>query len=110
MTTIVGVAPALPEHRYAQAEVPEMFAALFGLACVAGAAGIARLHDHLVGHPDQVAVLVSVELCSLTVQRDDVSMANLVASGLFGDGASAVVAMGADRAARTQATGPVVLD
>ncbi|WP_420123540.1 type III polyketide synthase [Nakamurella sp.] len=68
---------------------------LFGLGCVAGAAGIARLHDHLVGHPDQVAVLVSVELCSLTVQRDDVSMPNVVASGLFGDGAAAVVAAGA---------------
>lgn len=70
---------------------------LFGLGCVAGAAGIARLHDHLIGHPDQVAVLVSVELCSLTVQRDDVSMPNVVASGLFGDGAAAVVAVGAAR-------------
>ncbi|WP_395726131.1 type III polyketide synthase [Nakamurella sp.] len=71
---------------------------LFGLGCVAGAAGIARLHDHLVGHPDQVAVLVAVELCSLTVQRDDVSMPNVVASGLFGDGAAAVVGVGAGRA------------
>ena len=39
-------------------------------------------------------MLVAVELCSLTVQRDDVSMPNLVASGLFGDGAAAVVARG----------------
>ena len=68
---------------------------LVGLGCVAGAAGIARLADYLVGHPDQVAALVAVELCSLTVQRDDVSVPNLVASGLFGDGASAVVAAGA---------------
>ena len=67
---------------------------LFGLGCVAGAAGIARLHDYLLGHPDHVAVLVSVELCSLTVQRDDTSVPNLVASGLFGDGAAAVVARG----------------
>ena len=71
---------------------------IVGLGCVAGAAGVARLHDYLVGHPDAVAVLMSVELCSLTLQRDDVSMANLVASGLFGDGAAAVVAVGADRA------------
>jgi alkylresorcinol/alkylpyrone synthase len=71
---------------------------LVGLGCVAGAAGVARLEDYLVGHPDEVAVLVSVELCSLTVQRDDVSVANLVASGLFGDGAAAVVAVGNDRA------------
>ena len=68
---------------------------LFGLGCVAGAAGIARLHDYLAGHPEHVGVLVSVELCSLTVQRDDVSLPNLVASGLFGDGAAAVVGVGA---------------
>ena len=67
---------------------------LVGLGCVAGAAGVARLHDHLLGHPDHVAALVTVELCSLTVQRDDTSVPNLVASGLFGDGAAAVVARG----------------
>ncbi|CAN5361193.1 3-oxoacyl-[acyl-carrier-protein] synthase III C-terminal domain-containing protein [soil metagenome] len=71
---------------------------IFGLGCVAGAAGVARVHDYLVGHPDDVAVLLSVELCSLTVQRDDPSTANLVASGLFGDGAAAVVMTGAHRA------------
>jgi alkylresorcinol/alkylpyrone synthase len=71
---------------------------LVGLGCVAGAAGVARLEDYLVGHPDGVAALVSVELCSLTVQRDDLSVANLVASGLFGDGAAAVVAVGRNRA------------
>jgi alkylresorcinol/alkylpyrone synthase len=71
---------------------------LVGLGCVAGAAGVARLHDYLRGRPDAVAVLVAVELCSLTLQRDDTSVANLVASGLFGDGAAAVVAVGAARA------------
>lgn len=70
---------------------------LVGLGCVAGAAGIARLHDYLLGHPRHVAVLVAVELCSLTVQRDDASVPNLVASGLFGDGAAAVVAVGSQR-------------
>jgi len=72
---------------------------IVGLGCVAGAAGIARLHDYLLGHPDEVAVLVAVELCSLTVQRDDTSVPNLVASGLFGDGGAAVVAVGSARAA-----------
>ena len=41
---------------------------------------------------------MSVELCSLTLQRDDASVPNLVGSGLFGDGAAAVVAVGAERA------------
>lgn len=70
---------------------------LVGLGCVAGAAGIARIHDFLRGNPDDTAVLIAVELCSLTVQRDDVSVPNLVASGLFGDGACAVVAVGSHR-------------
>src|SRR5690625_1122004 len=71
---------------------------IVGLGCVAGAAGIARLHDYLLGHPGDVAVLLSVELCSLTLQRQDTSVANLVASGLFGDGAAAVVAVGREHA------------
>lgn len=68
---------------------------LFGLGCAAGAAGVARVHDYLRGFPNQVAALLAVELCSLTVQRDDHSVANLVASSLFGDGAGALVATGA---------------
>ena len=79
---------------------------LVGLGCVAGAAGVARLHDYLHGHPDRVGVLVAVELCSLTLQRDDTSLANLVASGLFGDGAAAVVAAGAQRAGELTAAVP----
>ena len=82
---------------------------LFGLGCVAGAAGIARLHDYLRGWPDHVGILLSVELCSLTIQRGDTSMANLVASGLFGDGAAAVVAVGASRADKLDVAGPRVL-
>ena len=83
---------------------------LVGLGCVAGAAGVARLHDYLVGHPRSVAVLMSVELCSLTLQRDDTSLANLVASGLFGDGAAAVVAVGAERAEQHEGHGRVQPD
>ncbi|HEX5634071.1 MAG TPA: hypothetical protein VFX50_12620, partial [Gemmatimonadales bacterium] len=75
----------------------------FGLGCVAGAAGLARVHDYLMGHPDDVAVLLSVELCSLTLQRDDASVAGLVACGLFGDGATAVVMLGERRARRWRA-------
>ncbi|RLV48171.1 type III polyketide synthase [Nocardioides mangrovicus] len=98
--TVTGLAVPTLEARIAASvglrpDVKRM--PLVGLGCVAGAAGIARLHDYLVGHPDDVAVLVAVELCSLTVQPDDVSVPNLVASGLFGDGASAVVACGDSR-------------
>ncbi|MEV6532255.1 3-oxoacyl-[acyl-carrier-protein] synthase III C-terminal domain-containing protein [Streptomyces sp. NPDC051639] len=81
---------------------------LFGLGCAGGAAGLARMHDHLLGRPDDVGVLLSVELCSLTFQRDDASMANMVATGLFGDGAAAVVAHGANRPVGTD--GPTIVD
>ena len=70
---------------------------IFGLGCVAGTAGIARAADYVRAYPDQVAVLLSVELCSLTLQREDLSIPNLIASGLFGDGAAAAVIVGADR-------------
>ena len=81
---------------------------VFGLGCVGGAAGIARAHDYLKGDPDGVAVVLSVELCSLTFQRDDASTANLVASALFGDGAAAAVLVGERRAAAMGLTGPRV--
>ena len=96
-TTVTGLAVRrwMPGSRRRSASVPTSNASRFGLGCVAGAAGIARLHDYLLARPGQVGLLLAVELCSLTVQRDDRSMANLVASGLFGDGAAAVVAVGA---------------
>jgi alkylresorcinol/alkylpyrone synthase len=81
----------------------------FGLGCVAGAAGLARVHDYLLGHPDEIAMLVSVELCSLTLQRGDDTVANFIASGLFGDGAAAVVVAGERRAAELGLPGPEIL-
>ena len=69
---------------------------VFGLGCVGGAAGIARAADYVRAYPNQIAALVSVETCSLTLQRDDTSAANLISSGLFGDGAASVLVAGAD--------------
>ena len=69
---------------------------LFGLGCMGGAAGIARIADYLQGHSHEAVILFAVELCSLTIQRDDLSLANLIASGLFGDGAAAVLMVGDD--------------
>jgi alkylresorcinol/alkylpyrone synthase len=67
---------------------------IFGLGCVAGAAGISRAADYVRAFPSQYALLLSVELCSLTWQDTDQSIANLVSCGLFGDGAAAVVIAG----------------
>ncbi len=110
-TTVTGVAAPSLDARLVQPlglrpdvkRIP-----MFGLGCVAGAAGVARVHDYLQGDPDGVAVLLAVELCSLTVQRQDASMANQVASGLFGDGAAAVVMVGERRSAELGLVGPQV--
>ena len=78
---------------------------IFGLGCVAGAAGIARAADYVRAYPSQAAALVSVELCSLTIQRDDLSVANLISSGLFADGSAAVIVTGDD----VPANGPEIV-
>lgn len=84
-------------------------APLFGLGCVAGAAGLARLADYLRGHPDEAGILLSIELCSLTIQPDDFSVANIISSGLFGDGAAAVLMLGKDHP-RARNGSPRVID
>jgi alkylresorcinol/alkylpyrone synthase len=78
---------------------------IFGLGCVAGAAGIARAADYVRAFPHHVAALVSVELCSLTLQRDDLSVANIISAGLFGDGAACAIVAGAD----CELSGPQIL-
>ncbi|MER5758844.1 3-oxoacyl-[acyl-carrier-protein] synthase III C-terminal domain-containing protein [Streptomyces sp. NPDC002082] len=98
-TTVTGIAAPSVEARLAARaglrpdikRVP-----MFGLGCSAGAAGLARVHDFLTGRPDGTALLLSTELCSLTLQPTDTSMANLVAGSLFGDGAAALLAVGDD--------------
>ncbi|MBX7432234.1 type III polyketide synthase [Mycobacterium sp. Y57] len=112
-TTVTGVAVPSLDARIAgrlglRPDVRRL--PLFGLGCVAGAAGIARMHDYLRGAPGHIAALVSVELCSLTYPAVEPNMASLVGSALFGDGAAAVVAAGEDRAEKIGAAGPEVLD
>lgn len=85
---------------------------IFGLGCVAGAAGLSRAADYVRAYPDQVAALLSVELCSLTWQRGDLSVANLISTGLFGDGAAAALVAGDEVAVAGGAThlhGPEIL-
>ena len=78
---------------------------IFGLGCVAGAAGVSRAADYVRGFPDQAAALLSIELCSLTLQRDDLSMAHLISAMLFGDGAAAAVVVGDE----VDSNGPEIL-
>jgi alkylresorcinol/alkylpyrone synthase len=81
---------------------------IFGLGCVGGVAGIARAADYVKAYPDQVAVLLSVELSSLTFHADDDSLANVISVGLFGDGAAAAIVVGAERARRMDLSAPLI--
>jgi alkylresorcinol/alkylpyrone synthase len=112
-TTVTGIAVPSLDARIAgrlglRPDVRRM--PLFGLGCAAGAAGVARLRDYLRGAPDGVAVLVSVELCSLTFPSTKPTVSGLVGSAMFGDGAAAVVAVGERRAERLLAGGPDIVD
>ena len=83
---------------------------VFGLGCVAGAAGIAQASDYVRAWPNRIAALVSVELCSLTLQRDDTSVAHLISSGLFGDGAAAVIIGGSEtKLGSSETPGPQII-
>jgi alkylresorcinol/alkylpyrone synthase len=98
-TTVTGVAsPSIDALLINRMGLPKNIrrTPIFGLGCVAGAAGIARAYDYVRAYPTQAAALVSVELCSLTLQREDLSVANLISSGLFADGSAAVIVTGKD--------------
>jgi alkylresorcinol/alkylpyrone synthase len=73
------------------------------LGCAAGAAGLAHAWEYLRAFPNRTALLVSVELPTLTFQRKDFSQANLISAVLFGDGAAGVVVTG------REASGPRIL-
>jgi alkylresorcinol/alkylpyrone synthase len=66
------------------------------LGCAGGAAALSRARDFLVGFPAARALVIAVELPSLSMQRADLTPANLVATALFGDGAAAAVLAGGD--------------
>lgn len=67
---------------------------LWGLGCAGGAAGISRAMEYTKAYPEQNALVIAVELCSLTFLKDDLSKSNIIASSLFSDGAAAVFVAG----------------
>lgn len=64
------------------------------LGCMAGASALAHARDFIAGHPGAQVLVVSVELPTLSFQRDDLSSANLVSTAIFGDGAAAALVTG----------------
>jgi alkylresorcinol/alkylpyrone synthase len=62
--------------------------------CAGGVVGLARAADHLRAHPGRAALVLAVELSSLTFQRWDRSPTNVVSTAIFGDGGAAAVLVG----------------
>jgi alkylresorcinol/alkylpyrone synthase len=111
-TTVTGLSvPSLDARLMNKMALPNAMRRMpiFGLGCLAGAAGVARLSDILRGHPSEAGALVSVELCSLTLQSADLSVPNLVSTGLFGDGSASVLMVGKDHPLASSHPGPEVL-
>jgi alkylresorcinol/alkylpyrone synthase len=64
------------------------------LGCLGGAAALTHARDFILGRPDANVLIISVELPTLSFQRDDVSPANLISTAIFGDGAAAALVTG----------------
>jgi alkylresorcinol/alkylpyrone synthase len=67
---------------------------IFGLGCAGGAAALSLAGDLTRARPRSRFLVVALELNSLTFQRTDFSLQNLVATALFSDGAAAVLVSG----------------
>jgi alkylresorcinol/alkylpyrone synthase len=67
---------------------------IWGLGCAGGAVGVSNAFGFTKAFPEKNALVVAVELCSLTFQKDDLSKSNFIATSLFSDGAGAVLVSG----------------
>src|SRR6185312_2492218 len=65
-----------------------------GLGCAGGVSGMAKANTIAMANQDAVVLMVAVDLCSLTVLRDDYSTSNFVGSSLFSDGVAACLILG----------------
>ena len=80
------------------------------LGCAAGAASLARAREHVRAYPEHTVMVMAIELPSLTFQKEDLSMTNLVAASIFGDGAAACIVRGEQAAGGVRKPGPTLVD
>lgn len=67
---------------------------IWGLGCAGGASGLSRAYEYCLAFPDAKVLVLSIELCSLTFQRNDRSKSNLIGTSLFADGAACALLTG----------------
>lgn len=80
----------LPSSQYTK-RIP-----LWGLGCAGGASGLSRAYEYCLAYPKAKVLVLSIELCSLTFQRNDRSKSNLVGTSLFADGVACALVCGED--------------
>ncbi|WP_458412882.1 type III polyketide synthase [Schinkia sp. CFF1] len=71
---------------------------IWGLGCAGGASGLARAFEYCKAYPKAKVLVLCVELCSLTFQKDDHSKSNLVGTSLFADGVACALVCGPEAA------------
>lgn len=74
---------------------------LFGLGCAGGAGALVRAGDVLRRSPDERALVISLELCSLVFSPNPRTATDVVGVALFGDGAAAALVGGDDHATQS---------
>jgi alkylresorcinol/alkylpyrone synthase len=67
---------------------------IWGLGCAGGASGLSRAYEYCLAFPKSKVLVISIELCSLTFQKNDRSKSNLVGTSLFADGCACAVICG----------------
>lgn len=67
---------------------------IWGLGCAGGASGLSRAYDYCLAHPKAKVLILAIEFCSLTFQRNDHSKSNLIGSSLFADGVACALMVG----------------
>lgn len=69
---------------------------IWGLGCAGGASGLSRAMDYCTAYPESSVLVLSVELCSLTFQKGDLTKSNLIGTSLFADGIACMLIAGRD--------------
>ena len=74
------------------------------MGCAAGISGMIYAKQFLQSNPNKKAAIVSFEAPTATLQLNDKSMANMVSSAIFGDGAACVL-----MSSEQESSGPKIL-
>ncbi|MEK3937584.1 3-oxoacyl-[acyl-carrier-protein] synthase III C-terminal domain-containing protein [Sporosarcina sp. FSL W7-1349] len=82
---------------------------IWGLGCAGGAAGLSRAYEYCLAFPEANVLVLSIELCSLTFQKEDYSKSNLVGVSLFSDGVACALVSGDRSPVRALKAMPAIL-